>query len=147
MNICEHILSAGASLSPFGKMLVTGFYDGATDGFVECQHCGRAYAFRKLAWDEEQDVRIYGLAPLDVSLENIRLDTLHLPPGDDPVSLVPPLGEQEREAVERLAAAPVQHVVAAANLRRGVLASKSLVVSDEDTHDWFAWLGLERDRG
>ncbi len=142
MNICEHIESASAERSPFGKMLVTGFYDGPTDGFVECRHCGRAYAFRKLAWDDEQDVRIYGLAPLEQPLESIRLEALKLPESDDPVTVVPPLAEEQQQAVERLAARPVHYVVAAVNLRRGIMAAKPLEQEDVGERDWFAWLGL-----
>ena len=142
MNTCEHVQSASSDQSPFGKMLVTGFYDGPTDGFVECLRCGRAYAFRMLAWDEEQDVRVYGLAALDESLRSIRVEELRLPELDEPVTLVPPVGEQEQQAIERLAARPVQYVVAAVSLLRGVLAGKSVDSGDTSERDWFAWLGL-----
>ena len=56
---CQQL--AGAGQSPF-DVTALGYYDGPTDGFASCQVCGRTYHFALIAWDDGQDVRIYGFA-------------------------------------------------------------------------------------
>jgi hypothetical protein len=45
--------------SPFSRVVATGFYDGATEGFTECDTCRTLYEFSMLEWDEGQDVRLF----------------------------------------------------------------------------------------
>jgi hypothetical protein len=60
------VLHVGSSYaSPFTKVLALGYYDGPTEGVLQCGQDGPVYKFQLLAWDEEtQDLRIFGLAPL-----------------------------------------------------------------------------------
>src|SRR4051794_30325307 len=51
-------------LSPFGRLRATGYYDGPTEGLVECGTCKTTYSFHKLDWDDQQDVRIFSLSPI-----------------------------------------------------------------------------------
>lgn len=142
MTPCKHIETATPDHSPLNRMLVTGYYDGPTEGFVECRECGQTYAFRKLAWDDEQDVRIFGLAPLDERLDQIREDVLKLAQGGDVVRVVPLAGDGAQPALDRLAASPIRYVVASLDLRKGLLAQRALAPDDMGDRNWFEWLGI-----
>jgi len=37
-----------------------GWQDGLTSGMARCRECGRTYHFDLVAWDEDQDWRLYG---------------------------------------------------------------------------------------
>lgn len=51
-------------LSPVRQVLALGYYDGPTEGVLQCGH-GETYRFELLAWEPEtQDVRVFGLSPL-----------------------------------------------------------------------------------
>lgn len=52
------------ALSPFGRIIALGYYDGPTSGVVQCSVCSSAYKYEIVAWDDNQDLRIYVLAPL-----------------------------------------------------------------------------------
>jgi len=46
--------------SPF-DIVMLGWYDGRTSGLARCRACGTAYHFEMVAWDEEHELRVYGL--------------------------------------------------------------------------------------
>jgi hypothetical protein len=51
-------------LSPVQKVLAFGYYDGPTEGVLQCAN-GQTYRFDLLAWEPEtQDLRIFCLSPL-----------------------------------------------------------------------------------
>lgn len=50
--------------SPFVRLLATGYYDGPTEGLIECGTCKTTYSFNKLDWDDQQDVRVFALSPV-----------------------------------------------------------------------------------
>ena len=50
--------------SPFSKLVMLGYYDGPTDGLIECATCATTYAFRKIDWDDGQNLRVFALAPI-----------------------------------------------------------------------------------
>jgi len=56
---------------PFKRVLATDYYDGPLEGFAECCHCGAAYHFEMLDWDDSQDTRIFRFAPLATTLDAI----------------------------------------------------------------------------
>ena len=67
---CCRQLIAGPS--PF-DIVVLGYYDGATSGVAKCRGCRRAYAFSLLGWDDERDVRVFGLSTIgDDAFDGIR---------------------------------------------------------------------------
>jgi hypothetical protein len=128
--------------SPFTRLLAAGYYDGPTEGIVECGTCRRIFAFRMLAWDGEQNVRVFGLAPLEEEYETLCKRLLKAPPAAG-ITVIPPLPNMERSELDRLLASPVTHVVASEDLLAELLSSRT--VSREDLsrdHDWLQWLGL-----
>jgi len=60
--------------SPFTRMISLGWFDGSTDGVVQCGTCGTPYKFSILAiddgsydfdsWNKGRDLIVYGLAEL-----------------------------------------------------------------------------------
>lgn len=50
--------------SPFSRLIAVGYYDGPTDGVVECGWCKATYWFEKLDWDDWQNVRVFSIAPV-----------------------------------------------------------------------------------
>lgn len=78
---CRHIIGEVRDIpSPFDRLVATGYYDGPTDGLVECGTCGRLYAFEKIDWDDGQNLRIFSLAPVGGSFADIE-DHASVKPG------------------------------------------------------------------
>lgn len=50
------------------KLIVLEFYDGPTEGFVRRVEYGLVYYFRTVAWDAQQDRRLYLLGIVDESV-------------------------------------------------------------------------------
>jgi len=142
VEICEHVLRASATSSPLKRMLVSGYYDGPKNGFAECETCGQTYSFRMLAWDSMEDVRIFGLAPITPSLDEIRTRLLQWPSSSAAFTLIPPLAAEQAAAIAPLEAMPISFVVAALDLGRGLLAKRPHDPVTPDDRDWFAWLGI-----
>jgi len=61
---CQELPDWRNQRSPFQRILSFGYYDGTTAGVAQCVGCSVAYKYDLLAWDEDQDMRIFGLAPL-----------------------------------------------------------------------------------
>lgn len=62
-NTCFHDeVDLGAS--SFGRTILTGYYDGPTAGFLECQGCLGIYVFQLVDWDSEQEVRVFAMGRL-----------------------------------------------------------------------------------
>jgi hypothetical protein len=131
---------------PFQRTIATGFYDGPIEGFTECSECKQAYSFRKLDWDDLQNVRITGFTPLQISLDTIatrlkinRLTAL-------PVSLVPPLSDPIETFVKELLAYHPNYVAAVS----GGWPGQSSVWRDirgldlQSISDWFSFLGISK---
>lgn len=55
---CQTIEDRGPS--PF-EVSMLGWHDGLTDGMAQCRTCARAYHVEMVAWDNDQEVRVYGL--------------------------------------------------------------------------------------
>lgn len=77
MTCCSHIAEATGA---FSQVVALEWYDGLTEGVTQCRTCGTPYRIHMLAWDEQQDVRIYSLTPLLASLPEV-------------ISVLRPLGE------------------------------------------------------
>jgi len=54
--------------NPFDQVLCLDFYDGPISGLARCKESDLAYAFEMIAWDDEQDNRIYSLAEVDAQV-------------------------------------------------------------------------------
>ena len=55
---------ASAAQSPFGRIISLGFYDGTTSGIARCSHCSKSYKYDLVAWDGDQDIRVFSLSAL-----------------------------------------------------------------------------------
>lgn len=148
MKCCKLLVDGVMELLPFRRTIATGFYDGPTEGFAECSECKLAYSFRKLDWDDLQDVRIIGFAPLQISFDAIatRLKINELTA--QPVPLVPPLSESLEMFVKELLASRPNYVAAL----EGGWPGRSSVWRDireldlQSVSDWFSFLGISKQR-
>jgi hypothetical protein len=57
-KVCCRDLHSGDE-SPF-EILMLGWQDGLTSGMARCRSCGTTFHFEMVAWDGEQEIRIYG---------------------------------------------------------------------------------------
>lgn len=126
--------------SPVQKMLTFGWYDGPTDGVLQCRD-GRVYRFDILAWEPAtQDLRVFALFPMTA----IAWERLTALCGGDGLRWQ----EQLRQPIEEILQqkGPVQWVVAAEDLQREILLAK-LIGPEElaGITDWGAFLGLKQE--
>jgi len=162
VRCCQELPDFPAAKSPFSKLVILGYYDGATSGVLQCEMCQTAYRFEMLDWDEKQKVRIYSLAPLPQNSFN------------DLVEVLKQCGKQPywpnwvliwdfaSEEVESIADRKVWQILDGANFVEFIVASECLhekilvtkrVIMEELKHflggppekelelipDWFAW--------
>ncbi|HET7464579.1 MAG TPA: hypothetical protein VFJ82_25280 [Longimicrobium sp.] len=59
---CEVLDSEAAGPAPFSRVVPVGWYDGPTEGVLECG--GVPYVFRKVAWDRHFARRVFVLRPV-----------------------------------------------------------------------------------
>src|SRR4051812_4103582 len=62
--------------SPFSRLLALGYYDGPTDGFLLDERGGQAFHFEMLDSDEEDNLRIYRLAPVPAEAVRALIEAL-----------------------------------------------------------------------
>ena len=128
---------------PFQRVVATGYYDGPVEGFTECSECGQTYSFRKLDWDGLQDVRIFGFALLDESLETIAVRLVGESGTTTRVLCVPPLAERDETFVKELLAQPPTRVTAFEGWPgRSSLWRDTSGLDIGSISDWFYFLGL-----
>jgi len=131
--------------SPFVRLLATGYYDGPTEGLVECGTCGTTYSFHKLDWDDQQDLRIFSLSPVG----GRRLEDLahapSAPPPRWPNWVLADEGSADFAAnVDELrgSASPEEFIVATEDLLREFAIWRPVGLGVQ--RDWFSELGLDR---
>jgi hypothetical protein len=155
---CQHLQTKSAMRSPFGRIISLGFYDGTTSGIAQCSHCSRFYKYELVAWDSNQDVRIYSLADVPQESFDALVRLLSVVKGPTwpfwvpilPSDSGPEVGVLKRAIDSELAKAePPGQVIVSRHLDREILASKEL--SDEarvklpksinypDMGDWGFW--------
>ena len=144
--------------SPFSRVVALGYYDGPTNGLLECGAGGQVFKFDLLdeqANPEGLEVRVFGLALLSPSALTqlaqayARFFTPRWPVWV-PVWQFP--RREDQEAMERLTdqvlqqAGPVQWVVATAGDLLGEVIAARRVTPEEASRvsDWFSFLGLAR---
>jgi len=66
----------GPMTSPFAKIIVLGYYDGPISGLLQCADCPTAYRFELIAWDSNQDNRVFSLAEVDSDVFESVIHTL-----------------------------------------------------------------------
>jgi hypothetical protein len=144
--------------SPFSKVLGLGYYDGPTNGLLECTPGGQVFKFDLLdnqGDPEGLDLRVFGLAQLP-STALTQLAEAYARfwsprwPVWVPVWHFP--SREDQEAMERLTeqilgqAGPVQWVIAATGDLLGEIIAAKRVTPDEVARitDWFSFLGIAR---
>jgi|GEM_PF-3559395 len=144
---CRLLIGSLANVpSPFSRIVATDYYDGPTDGLIECRVCSTIYSFRKLDWDEMQNVRIFSLSP--VAGHFIADIEEHLGGETRPRWPVWVIGSESSTAVLKVVddllggASPAEFVVATQNLL-GTIEIWRPIGSFEHV-DWFRELNLER---
>jgi hypothetical protein len=149
---CRGLPGSGRVKSPFARVIALGYYDGPTSGLVQCAECERAYRFDLLGWDEGQDVRIYGLAPLPATSFDRLVDALSRYQAPGWPVWVPlwqfPSGS-DREALDGLtrqiidAAAPTEFAIATEDIAGAILGGKAVTPEDvARIKGWFSFLDI-----
>lgn len=134
--------------SPVLKILALGYYDGPTNGLLQCE-AGRAYCFEMLAWDREsQNLRVFGFAPIPAdAFDRLAELCARCEKPRWPVWLPSWYEEWDEEADAILGqAGPVEWVAAAEDLMGTILAAKRVGPGDvRVVNDWGPFLGLAVD--
>ena len=133
-------------VSPFVRLIATDYYDGPTEGIIECGACSRVYSFRKLDWDQGQDVRIFALSPIP----GCAISEFEARAAGEVVSKWPSWVLMEETETEIAAtvdgirdmASPAEFIVATEDLLSLIEAWRPVGLSDDV--DWFSELGLNR---
>ena len=61
---CDHWQQKRDFPSPIAQMIIVEWYDGPVAGAAICGECNAEVAFKMVAWDENQTMRVYTLADL-----------------------------------------------------------------------------------
>jgi hypothetical protein len=64
---CSELTRLRTKQSPFARIIALDWYDGPRAGLLQCGECFREFRFEvldELIGEEEQDIRVYSLAPL-----------------------------------------------------------------------------------
>lgn len=156
---CLNTTQGKVQISPFKRILSLGYYDGPTMGIAQCDNCQAEYKFDIFSWDDQQDIRIYGLFPLPPGGLSKIIDALSLMgPPEWPI-WIPRWDfsdEQLRIAIDDLVKEVIggsemlKGLVAAKDLSKEILAFRNLNDSEARTlpkkfnqaKDWFAFLNL-----
>jgi hypothetical protein len=131
--------------SPVCRILALGYYDGPTEGLLQCE-AGRVYRFELLAWDAEtQDVRVFSLAPMpSVAFDLLAERYAHHEKPRWPI-WVPSWYEDPKEETAAILAqaGEVEWVIATEDLMGTILAAKRVRPDDlRAVTDWRPFLGL-----
>jgi len=169
MPCCQQFEVFPGAKSPFSKIIALGFYDGPTSGMAQCEICSAIYKFVMLDWDDDQEVRIFSLAPFASAAwtRTVNLLSKHespnwplwFPKWEFPSELVRNNVDNETDKI--LANAGISELVIASN-RYGdrILAAQKLTTEDREyikdwfslepsdvARDWFSYLGLTKKGG
>ena len=134
--------------SPGQKILALGYYDGPTEGLLQCE-TGRVYRFEILAWDSEtQDVRVFGLAPMPPAAFDQLAELFAQREKPRWPVWIPSWCEDQNEETDAILkeAGPTEWVIATDDLMGAILAAKRVLPNDLHTVvDWRSFLGLGDD--
>ena len=130
--------------SPFARLIATGYCDGPTQGLIECGACRTVYAFEMLDCDDGQDVRVFSLASVAGTLEELAERAAPLPPGWPVWVLVGQAAMAFGAHLEqvRQSATVGEFVVATSDLLGELLVWAPL--GQGTSGNWFVELGLRR---
>lgn len=145
---CRSLIGSLARVpSPFSRLVATGYYDGPTEGLLECGTCATIYSFKMLDWDHSQDLRVFALSPVSGhTLQEVERGAVAAVTPHWPVwVLAGPATDKIAAVVEQIrsTAAPEEFVVATTNLLGSIEAWRP--VGLKGPVDWFRELGLTRE--
>jgi hypothetical protein len=147
MECCKRLTDGTVEAMPFARTIATDYYDGPTEGFTECSQCGQTYSFRKLDWDDTQDLRIVSFAPIVVKLGQIatRLGVNLERPVVRPVAL--PLPESVERFIQELLTQRPTRVAAIEGWPGQSSRWRNVAEIDVNTvSDWFSFLGVRKNK-
>jgi hypothetical protein len=150
----QHLAHFRGGKSPITQILALGFYDGPTNGLLRCGEDGRVYRFDLLDDDLEQDIRIFGLAPLDSNAMTRLVEALS-PYQESRWPVWVPRWEFPKEAIRSAldnltdqilnGAGPPEFAIATSDLVKEILLAKEITVEDlASVADWFSFMGLAK---
>jgi hypothetical protein len=155
-EICcwEHTSQPQPEPSPFDQVLVLGWNDGPEEGLIRCGRCLREYHFKILALvDEDQGIRLLGLAPLPVgSIDRVvqALSQYMSPKWPTWLPLWQFPTDSERQEVDSLIdgilaqAAPTTLVITASNPAETIYQAKRVTAHEANRiNDWVSWSQVE----
>jgi hypothetical protein len=131
--------------SPFSRLIATGFYDGPTNGLVECSTCKMTYSFERLDWDDQQDLRVFSLAPACPGGLDGVAQAEGAPTPKWPIWVLGDAQGGFGATVDAFvtSAAPVEFVVATHDLLGTIEIWRPVGLGEHP--DWFVELGLNRE--
>jgi hypothetical protein len=155
---CRELTYRRTLSSPFSRIIALGWYDGPTAGLLQCGACSREYRFELMDelfdGEDEQDLRVYSLAPLASGSVTRLTDALsRYEPPRTPI-WVPHWEfptQAEKSDLNHLSdqilagAGSPEMVIATPNLSEEIVVAK--VIGPEEmarVPDWFSFLGLIR---
>jgi hypothetical protein len=143
---CRFIIGQVRNISsPFARLLATDYYDGPTAGLVQCGTCRTSYAFAKLDWDDQQDMRVFSLSPIrDLNLELIATPFQDVSPRWPQWVIAPSVSKDFWVEVDRVldSASSTEFVVATADLLSEISVWRPGGL--DHPQDWFKELALDR---
>ena len=152
---CRELTHFRSNKSPFTRIIALDWYDGPRAGLLQCGGCFREFRFEvldELIDGEEQDVRVFSLAPL-ASGSLTRFSDALAPYETARYPVWVPRWkfptEAERSVLDRLTdqirdgAGPPELVIATPDLSEEIMAAKAITAEDlARVTDWFSFLGL-----
>ncbi len=136
---------SSGSQSPFSRLIALKYYDGPTEGFVECGACQTTFYFKLLDWDDGQDLRIFALREaIGASIEGI---AQALGAGEPRWPNWVPTGPIQSETIFNATTLEDRAVVATADLLNGIILGWVAVAPGDiefASINWFERLGLSR---
>jgi hypothetical protein len=130
---CQHLRDAGPS--PF-EVVMLGWHDGITSGMARCRVCGRTYHFDLVAWDADQEVRVYAFkAVSSASYDAVARLQARPTEANDAMSRGDEITLRVRDALAT--AFERKLLVAATDVAKYVLSARSV-----GFEDWSAMLGM-----
>lgn len=145
MTCCQKLIDGHNQQLPFIRTLALGYHDGPIEGLTACSQCGQAWSFRKLDWDDSQNMRVFAFAPLTSSLEIIASQLGTEIASSPEFVLIPPLSEAKELFVQNLLASPPTRITACEGWP-GICSiwRKTTVAETSQVKDWVSFLRLQR---
>ncbi|MBI4854577.1 MAG: hypothetical protein HY819_22490 [Acidobacteria bacterium] len=149
MECCKQLTKSPNSPSPFFRIIVLDYYDGAKAGILQCQICSSVYKFDMIDWDEHQDIRIFTLSELPCQSFEILISIcqeIEKPKWPQWVINWQPNNITIDKRTQKILdlAEPITMIVVSTNLSSEIIGATD-VTSPQIIHDcdWFSYFNLK----